>query len=253
MSNKSINFKIQSTERVCDIRLYTENNLKLENLDLKPFDVIICDGPYGIVPPCDEVAGPVCDWDPFVLNSKGGSKKFGNYYRMLFNMCVPHMKKTASIFICGFPEGISVIKNLLDNEYDLNFRRSITWVYKNHYDFDQGLNFHRSHETILYYTRTKENFIFNGKGIRDVLECPIINDDFCEFKDGAKPLEVSNFFLNTAGFTGARLLSLFAGSGTDLVAAVKHNMDAVGFEFNKAHVDMIIKRLNAVKHNDSIS
>ncbi len=246
MNYKIKELKVQGKNRICNIQIYAENNIELKNLELEPFDVVICDGPYGIVPPRDEVAGHICEWDSFVLNSKKGAEKFKDYYRRLFDICIPYIKDTASIFICGFPEGTSIIKNLLDKEYDLNFRRSISWIYDNHYNFDGEFNLHRSHETILYYTRTSKNFIFNGAGMRDVLEYPIITFDSCKFKDGAKPLEIPRFFLDIAACTGGRLLSLFAGFGTDLIVAAEYDMDSVGFEFNPVHVDMITDRLEVI-------
>jgi len=243
MSN-IIDFKIQGKNRLCNVQLHCKDNLELKNLELDPFDIVICDGPYGIVPPNDlDVAGFACEWDDFVLNSKKDAKRFRDYYRTLFDVCLPHLKKSASIFICGFPEGTNIIKSLLDEEYDLNFRRSIAWIYENHYDFDQGANFHRSHETILYYTYTKD-FVFHSGGVRDVLNHPIALRELNSVKDGAKPIGMSRFLLDAAFVPGGRLLSLFAGSGTDLIVATEYDMDAVGFEFNPVHVDIITSRLN---------
>jgi len=140
----TINFKIQGKTRPCSICLYPTSNLELKNLNLDPFDVVICDGPYGLVPPHDvEVAGYDCEWDNFILSSKKGAQEFRDYYRILFNTLIPYMNSTSSLFVFGFPEGMNVVKDLLDVEYDLNFRRSIAWTYENHYDFDEGLNFHR--------------------------------------------------------------------------------------------------------------
>jgi len=253
--NKYIDFKIKGKNRLCNARLYPENNLELKNLDLEPFDIVICDGPYGVLG--SEVDAAECEWDSFVLNGKGGTNSFKEYYKRLFDVCLPHMKESASIFICGYPEGMSAVKNLLDEEYSLNFRRWITWSYDNHFDFDRGTNFHRSQETILYYTKTMSGFTFRGGGVRDILSCPIIKheskwandtnpnhiDIAHEFKDGAKPLELMRPLLSATADFGGRLLSLFAGSGTDLNVAAEYDMDSVGFEFNPRHVDIITERL----------
>lgn len=249
-----INFKIQGKTRPCDVWLYPTSNLELKNLNLGPFDVVICDGPYGLVSPYDEeVAGYDCEWDSFVLSSKEGALEFRDYYRTLFNMMVPYMNNTSSLFIFGFPEGMNIVKNLLDTEYDLNFRRSIAWTYENHYDFDRGLNFHRSHETILYYTKTKD-FIFRSAGVRDVINLPIALRETNVIPDGAKPINIVEFLLDASYKPGGRLLSLFGGSGTDLVVAAEYDMDAVGFEFNPLNVKIIIDRLrNKGENYDRIS
>jgi DNA modification methylase len=249
-----ISFKIQGKTRPCNVWLYPTSNLELKNLNIDLFDVIICDGPYGLVPPYDaEVAGYDCEWDNFVLISKKGALEFRDYYRTLFNILIPYMNNTSSLFVFGFPEGMNIVKDLLDTEYDLNFRRSISWAYKNHYDFDRGLNFHRSHETILYYTKTKD-FIFKSGGVRDVINLPVALRETNVIPDGAKPLNIVEFLLDASYKPGGRLLSLFGGSGTDLVAAAEYDMDAVGFEFNPSNVKVIIDRLQNIGGSyDSIS
>lgn len=246
MNKDVMNFKIQGKTRLCNVKLYPTSNLELKNLNPEPFDIVICDGPYGLVPPHDEeVAGYDCEWDSFVLNSKEGSEGFRDYYKTLFNMLIPYMADTASLFIFGFPEGMNIVKNLLDTEYDLNFRRSIAWTYENHYDFDRGLNFHRSHETILYYTKTKD-FIFRSGGVRDVINLPIALRETNVIPDGAKPANIVEFLLDASYKPDGRLLSLFGGSGTDLVVATKYDMDAVGFEFNPLNVKIIVNRLRDI-------
>lgn len=243
--NNITNFKIQGKNRLCNVCLYPTSNLELKNLNLEPFDIIICDGPYGVVPPYDVgVAGYDCEWDSFILSSEKGALEFRNYYRTLFNIMMPYMNNTSSLFIFGFPEGMNIVKDLLDTEYNLNFRRSIAWIYENHYDFDRGLNFHRSHETILYYTKTKD-FIFRSAGVRDVVNLPVALRETNVIPDGAKPLNIVEFLLDASYKPGGRLLSLFGGSGTDLVAATEYDMDAVGFEFNSLNVKVIINRLQS--------
>ncbi|MBL7075566.1 site-specific DNA-methyltransferase [candidate division KSB1 bacterium] len=230
------NFQIQGKRRTCNIWLYPEDNLQLKNLNIDPFDIIICDGPYGILE-------TECEWDDFDLNSKNGREKFRQYYRNLFDACLKHLKKTGSIFIFNYPEGASLIKSVLDEEYPVHFRRWITWVYDNHFDFDRGANFRRSHETILYYTKEPDGFIFKGADIPDVFLHPIIKIRSNSFKDGEKPLPVIRDLLNATFVPEGRLLSLFTGSGTDIVAALEYDMDVVGFEFNVSNFNMLVERI----------
>ena len=239
-----LNFQIKGQSRTCNGWLYPENNLLLKNLTLEPFDIIICDGPYGILE-------PACEWDDFDLDTKEGRKRFRQYYRNLFDACLKHLKKTGSLFIFNYPEGASIIKSVLDEEYSVHFRRWITWVYENYFDFDRGTNFRRSHEAILYYTKETNGFIFHGGDFPDVFSHPVIKAESSPFKDGAKPLETIRFLLNATAYPGGRLLSLFAGSGTDVVVALEHDMDVVGFEFNQMHRNIIIKRLKDNINNDS--
>jgi len=241
---KVLNYQIRGKSRICNIWLYAESNLQLKNIQMEPFDAIVCDGPYGILE-------PKCEWDNFDLNTKFGRERFRDYYSNLFNICLRYLKNSGSMFIFNYPEGASIIKSMLDDKYPVFFRRWISWFYDNHFDFDRGNNFRRSHESILYYTKQVNGFVFNENDSPDVIFHPLIRRDNDEFKDGAKPLKVLEYLLNPAHLPGGRLLSLFAGSGTDLiVSAVKYDMDAVGFEFNPIHVDIIDRRIKEYTENE---
>ena len=237
-----LNFQTQGKSRICNIWLSPENNLQLKNLNLAPFDVIVCDGPYGILE-------SACEWDNFNLHTRDGRERFRQYYRNLFDACLQHLKKSGSIFIFNYPDGASLIKGILDEEYTVHFRRWITWVYDNHFDFDRGANFRRSHETILYYTKEPDGFIFKGADIPDVFLHPIIKIESNSFKDGEKPLPVMRGLLNATFVPEGRLLSLFSGSGTDIVTALEYDMDVVGFEASSAHMSFIIKRIEELACN----
>lgn len=233
---ENVHFPIKGKNRVCNIWLYPENNLTLENLKLEPFDIIICDGPYGILE-------PECKWDNFDLNTHIGRERFRQYYRTLFDVCLKYLKDSGSLFIFNYPEGASIIKSILDEEYPIHFRKWLSWIYENHFDFDSGTNFQKYHESILYYTKKDTGFIFHGDNIPDILSYPLIKIESNLFKDGEKPLNVIRYLLKATCTPGGRLLSLFAGSGTDLLVAAEYDMDAIGFEFNHFHIEIIIRRL----------
>ena len=238
-----LNFQTQGKSRICNISLYPEDNLQLKNLSIDPFDIIICDGPYGILE-------PECEWDNFDLNSKNGRERFRQYYRNLFDACLKHLRDSGSLFIFNYPEGASIIKGVLDEEYPVHFRRWISWIYGNHSDFDRRTNFRRSHESILYYTKKDAGFVFQGGDASDVLSHPIIKIESNSFKDGEKPLPVIRDLLNATLVPEGRLLSLFTGSGTDIVTALEYDMDVVGFESSSAHMSFIIKRIEELACNE---
>jgi DNA modification methylase len=239
-----IELNIQGSNRVCDVHLYPYDNLLVGGLQLEPFDVITCDGPYGIL-------DPPCEWDDFDLNTRHGRKKYKQYYRNLFDAALKHMKPSGSLFVFNYPEGCNIIKSLLDDEYPVYFRRWISWVYENHFDFDSGTNFRRQHETILYYTKESSGFVFNKGDFTDVLPQSILKIEENIFKDGAKPISVIEYLLSATGRAGGRLLSLFGGSGTDIVVAAKFDMDSVAFEFSSIHREIIRNRIGV--NYDSVS
>jgi len=228
-------FCIQGKNRICKVQLYLENNLSVSTLD-EMFDVIICDGPYGNWP---EYGWADADWDDFDLGQLQGRLDFRSCYIRLFTSCLSKLRNNGSLFIFNYPEGASIIKSVLDDNYDIPFRRWISWTYENHFDFDDGTNFQRSHETILYYGFESA---FHGK-YPDVFPFPILKIEDNKFKDGAKPVEVVDYCVKPVAVPGGKLLSLFGGSGTDIVVALMNDMDVVAFEFNSKHFDMIVDRI----------
>lgn len=229
-------FQLQGKSRKCSIQLLPEDNLSIAHLNLPSFDVITCDGPYGILE-------PGCEWDDFDLDTKQGRERYYRYYQTLFNACLPFLKDSGSLFVFNYSEGASIIKGVLDENFSVCFRRWLSWTYENHFDFDGNTNFQRSHEAILYYTKKSDGFVFKGKNIPDVISYPIIKIDSHYFKAGAKPIEVIRYLLKIVAVSGGCLLSLFAGSGTDLIVAAENDMDSVGFEFNPEHRKIITQRI----------
>lgn len=232
-----LNFHIQGKNRICNVWLYPEDNLEIKDSNVDQFDIIICDGPYGILEPS-------CDWDNYDLSDKQGREQYRSYYRKLFDVCLGCLKDSGSMFVFNYPEGASIIKGVLDEEYDMCFRRWISWIYDNHHDFDEGTNFKRSHETVLYYTRKSDGFVFHEGKASDVLSHPIIKIESSAFKDGAKPLDVMGYLLDMTYTPGGRLLSLFAGSGTDIIAAAEHDMDVMAFESNRDNFSMLVETID---------
>jgi len=234
-----ISLKVPGKSKTCAVQLFQMNNLQLGNMDLEPFDIITCDGPYGIWP---EYGWPDSDWDNFDLNVSQGREEFKEYYRKLFTASLKYLKDTGSLFVFNYPEGANLI-NIVLYEFPVHFRRWISWIYDNHFDFDRGTNFARSHETILYYTKNASNFIFHDHIVKDCFFHPLIKIESNQFNEGAKPLKVVEFLLDVTNHPGGRLLSLFAGTGTDLIAASKYDMDSVGFEFNADNFQQLVGNL----------
>lgn len=218
-----------------DYVLYEEDNALVDRLPAGMADVLIVDGPYGIV-------DDQCDWDNFDLSERSGRAGFFDYYKVLFAHALPRLKASGSLLVFNYPDGAAIIKTVLDNEFELVFRRWITWTYPNHYDFDRGTNFPRAHEAILYYT-VSTHYTFNAPAPPDVINHPIIKASENEFKEGAKPVEVVTQLLKVMAVPGGTVLSLFAGSGTDFIAANACGMHAVGFELNSRHVNLTMRRL----------
>lgn len=217
--------------------LYEEDNRKVALLDDASFDVLICDGPYGIT-------WPYCEWDRFNLAEREGRAAFYSYYHQLFSAAIPKLKSPASIFIFNYPEGAVIIAEMMEREFGLIIKRWISWHYDNHFNYEPDNVFFRANEAILFYSigDYHEN-TSNSKRRSDVLNYPLIKADECDFKEGAKPLEVVRYVLDAVSVSKGSVLSLFAGSGTDFLAASCCGMSAQGFELNPRHVDILTRRL----------
>ena len=61
-----------------------------------------------------------------------------------------------------------------------------------------------------------------------------------------KPLRLFNRIISISGKTGGVVLSPFAGSGTECVAAKMAGMSYIGFETEKDYVEIATKRLKSI-------
>jgi DNA modification methylase len=199
-------------------------------------------------------------------NDKLPYEDYYNWCSLWINESYRLLKSTGSIYIAIGDEFAAEI-NILLKKGGYNFRNWIIWYYT--FGQNQRKKFNRSHTHILYFTKDKENFVFNDKEIRvpsarqlkykDKRANPIgkIPDDVWNisrvcgtFKEriGNHPCQMPESLLEliikASSKTNDLVFDPFGGTGTTAVVAKKLNRKYITIEKSEVYYRIIIKRLN---------
>ena len=188
------------------------------------------------------------------------------------------LKNNGTIYIAIGDEFAAEI-NVILKKTGLHFRNWIIW----HYTFGQSQRkkFNRAHTHILYFTKDKEQFVFNDKHIRipsarqliynDRRANPIgkIPDDVWQFsrvcgtfkeRIGKHPCQMPEDLLELIIKTSSNeedlVLDPFGGTGTTSAVAKKLKREFITMEISKEYYEVILKRLNGkileIKRNKKV-
>ncbi|OIO75907.1 MAG: hypothetical protein AUJ85_01800 [Elusimicrobia bacterium CG1_02_37_114] len=175
------------------------------------------------------------------------------------------LKQTGSIYIAIGDEFAAEIKAIL-KKIGFHFRNWIIWYYT--FGQNQRKKFSRAHTHILYFTKDKENYIFNDKEIRVLSVRQIIRDkranplgkipdDVWQFsrvcgtfkeRIGNHPCQMPEGLLERIIKTSSNIndivLDPFGGTGTTAAVAKKLKRKYITTEISERYFDVINKRLN---------
>ena len=175
-------------------------------------------------------------------------------------------KPTGSMWICGSYHNIGIINTALQL-LEIEIINEVVWYKRNSFPNLSGRRLTASHETLLWaHSGKKRQYHFDylqskkiedewdlikkkDKQLRTVWDIPN-NKDRKETLYGKhptqKPLRLFNRIISISGKTGGVVLSPFAGSGTECVAAKMAGMSYIGFETEKDYVEIATKRLKSI-------
>ncbi|MBF0490875.1 MAG: site-specific DNA-methyltransferase [Candidatus Omnitrophica bacterium] len=236
------------------------------------FDLALCDPPYG--------AATYKKWSydsDKNIEGFGGNWKINTQIWDLLkqddSFCrtftlLSHLKRlvkpTGSIWIHSTYHNSGFV-NTCCQLLNLEIINEIVWYKRNAFPNLSARRLTASHETILWvhsggkkreyffnYEEVKnakfreDNFKEPGKQLRTVWDIPN-NKDKEELAFGKhptqKPQRLIDRIMLIAAKRNGRLLVPFSGSGTEIIAGLKYNMDIVGYEINKEYFDLSINRI----------
>jgi len=122
-------------------------------------DLIITDPPYN----------QNLDYGP-KFNDKKSRGEFYSWFRRRLSYIPSLLSSRGSFYLISYPEINARILPFLEDELGLNYRAWITWHYPTNIGHSKK-NFTRSQRSILFFTKEKDNYIFN----RDILLQPYKN------------------------------------------------------------------------------
>lgn len=241
------------------------------------YDLAIIDPPYGAssaanwsLPANHGIAGFGGEWS---ITSETWDTLSG---LESFTMTVAYLsevkrlvKPTGSLFIHSTYHNSGIV-NVVCQMLGIEILNEIIWFKRNAFPNLANRRLTASHETIYWaHTGTPKSrkYRFNadavkgascdgdafktpGKQMRTVWDIPN-NKQSVELADGKhptqKPLSIASRLLLVAGTPGGSLLVPFAGSGTEMVAALQYGMNATGFELEREYFDLAMRRLQRQK------
>lgn len=244
----------------------------LKQLESNSVDLIFADPPYNI---------RKAEWDTF--NSQREYVEWSMYWITEAHRV---LKKTGSLYICGFSEILADIKWSASRLF--KGCKWLIWFYRNKANL--GNDWGRSHESILHF-RKSSDFIFNIDNIRipynehtlkyprrtqaessqysrgnghsyiwepnpkgakpkDVLEIPTISNGAWEKypHETQKPVELLRKIILSSSNADSLIYDPFGGSGTTYVVAEAYGRSWLGTELNLEYCRIIEKRVKNKGH-----
>lgn len=255
------------------VNIFLQDALEgMKSLPDKSFDLAIADPPYG--------ASTEAIWkldDGHSLPGFGGAWKLaGHTWDMLegiesfeftlrwLNELKRLVKPTGSIWLHSTYHNSGIL-NVACQILGLEIINEVIWFKRNAFPNLSTRRLTASHETILWVHtgNGKREYYFNyedvkaaafaedsfkerGKQLRTVWDIPN-NKAKEELKYGKhptqKPVRLTERMLLISAHRGSRLLVPFLGSGTEIVAGLRYQMECVGFETAKEYFDLACQRV----------
>jgi site-specific DNA-methyltransferase (adenine-specific) len=248
----------------------------LKTLENESVDLIFADPPYNI---------KKAEWDTFT-----SQKDYIEWSMEWIKEAHRVLKKTGSLYVCGFSEILADIKWASSNLF--RGCKWLVWFYRNKGNL--GNDWGRSHESILHLRKSKD-FTFNIDDVRipynehtlkypergqatssqfsngkksnyewtpnplgakpkDVFEIPTISNGAWEKTDHPtqKPVELLRKIILSSSNENSLVLDPFGGSGTTYVVAEAYKRRWIGTELEDEYCTIIKNRLSDKGHINRI-
>jgi len=256
-------------------KLYAMDSIELlRKIEDETVDLVFADPPYNI---------KKAEWDSFQ-----SQKEYVDWSLLWITESARILKKTGSLYICGFSEILADIKWSASHLF--KGCKWLVWYYRN--KANMGKDWGRSHESILHFRKSKnlkfniddvripynshtlkypvrnqaktsqygngKDYIWqpNPKGAKpkDVFEIPTISNHAWErYKHPTqKPIELLKKCILASSHEKDIVVDPFGGSGTTFAVAEAYNRKWYGSELDKAYCQIIKERLCDKKHIDRI-
>jgi site-specific DNA-methyltransferase (adenine-specific) len=235
-------------------KVYLGNCIEImKTLPEKSIDLVFADPPFNIGIKYD-IHNDNMSYDEYYNWSE---KWIRESYRLL--------KDNGTIYIAIGDEFAAEI-NIILKKIGFYFRNWIVWYYT--FGQNQRKKFNRAHTHILYFTKDKEQFIFNDKDIRipsarqliykdkranpigkmpdDVWQFPRVCGTFKEriYKHPCQmPENLLELIIKTSSNENNLVFDPFGGTGTTAAVSKKLKRDYITIEISKEYYDIILKRL----------
>jgi DNA modification methylase len=197
-------------------------------------DLVFTDPPYNV------------DYTP--LHSQALTRRLQNdhlddaaylrFLRTAVAQAMPFVKPTASWYVCHASQSQQVVQQALE-ENQLIIRSQLVWA-KNHFVLNRG-RYKTQHELIFYAYRRGHADLWYGDRSQSTL-WSIDKPLRCDLHPTMKPLALVQKALENSSLAGDRILDIFGGSGSTLIACAHTHRQAYVMEVEPRYVDATVRR-----------
>jgi DNA modification methylase len=173
-----------------------------------------------------------------VQNDNMNPAAYLQFLQTAFAHAVAVAKPEASWYVCHASQFQDLVKQALESNH-LIIRSQIIWT-KNHFVLNRG-RYKTQHEPIYYaYRKGQADVWYGDRGQSTVwpFDKPLSND----LHPTMKPWALVQKALHNSSLPGDRVLDMFGGAGSTLIAAEHAHRQAYLVEIMPQYVDVIVRR-----------
>lgn len=173
-----------------------------------------------------------------IQNDHLSAADYQTFLETAFAQAMSAVKPEASWYVCHASQYQAIVQQALAANC-LQVRSQIVWA-KNHFVLNRG-RYKTQHELIFYAYRRGQTDSWYGDRAQSTLWC-IDKPLCCDLHPTMKPLALVQRALHNSSLVGDRVLDMFGGSGSTLIAAAHSHRQAYVAEITPAYVDVIVRR-----------
>jgi site-specific DNA-methyltransferase (adenine-specific) len=235
---KKINFEQKKAEFEKPIEIINTNQIIilgdskeiLPTLELKTFDLLLSDPPYGM----DFKSG----WNDKEKIANDKIEDTITLFENVLKECVPLLKDDAHFYLFGNIDFLSEIKPIIEKY--LNLKNILIWDRK---VIGMGdLKTYGFSYDIVYFGYNKKWKDLNGTRDRDILQFNRVTPS-ANIHPTEKPIDLLEYLIKKSTKENDNILDPFAGGGSTLVACKNTNRLATGIEIEEQYYNLIKNKI----------
>lgn len=176
-----------------------------------------------------------------IKNDENSTKDMFDLWKSIFKITATFSTEEASYYICSPQVGeLMMMMMMAIDQSPWSLKHTIVWVKNNH--VLGRCDYHYQHEPILYGWKKKGKHHFFGNGNHTKSVWNINKPNNSDLHPTMKPIElIENALLNSTK-KDSKVLDVFGGSGSTLIACEKLNRKCFMMEIDPHYCSVIIKR-----------
>lgn len=241
-------------KKTSEFGYYPKDKCKQE---LQKADMVFTDPPYGVSYSQKNVfLKSIAKANSVEKDIENDSKTVPEMFELwckVFNMTAEFCTDKSSYYICSPQGGELMMMMMMMQAIDQSpwsLKHTLIWNKNNH--VLGRCDYHYKHEPILYGWKKKGTHVFYGNGPQTKSVWDIPKPHNSDLHPTMKPIEIMENALLNSSEKENKILDIFLGSGSTLIACEKTNRKCYGTEIDPQYIDVIVQRYVDYTGNNKI-